>query len=314
MSTKHVFQVRTGFWRDHTHSSVTGATLTLPIRHSNYLLASLTLAVTISATCFWIIAAFVLHQLSISRNRIRVNVIDLQHQVILRNSTSPLGTLWDLIKIQLAWRRSSVSKKWRRTWFPLLASFLIWAIFVIASIFVSEVASKSYYNIRTILNPEFCGYWDFDTSTLEGSAYYRALQKKDTLDARGYASNWYSNASSSLVASTVFPSDNLPITTTEAVDCPFDPAYCFKTFPSFSVSSLLLDSHEMFGINAPPKNRVQFQKNVTCANLYLGRQWVVDNGTIYIYAGNSTEGNTTVPYTYIYDGDAGSASLDYFLE
>jgi hypothetical protein len=222
MATKQVFKAYIGFWHDHTHNLISGLTLTLPVRHSNFLLATLTLAVTISSTCFWIIAAFILHQRLVRRHGRYVDAVDLQHQVILRNSTSPLASLWDLIKVHLAWRYGSARRTWRRAFPLILFTFCLWSIFSIASIFVSEVASKSYDDIRTLLNSDFCGSMEFNTSTPAGRAYQNFIMKQSTKDARTYAINWYSNSSSSLTASTVFPMETLPIDISETQDCPFD--------------------------------------------------------------------------------------------
>ena len=204
--------------------------------------------------------------------------------------------------MQLAWRKRGVPSSRRRSLFLALTAFLVWGMFIIASIFVSEIASKTYNDIRTILDSTGCGFVEYNTSTLAGNAYANIFSKQAELEARTYASNWYSNSSSSLTTSTVFPSNSLPISTHEGTNCPVDPSFCLSPFPSFSITTPLLDSHEMFGINAPRRNRVQIQKNATCANIAVPTNMTkVNNGTLYVYLGPLAADDANDTSTYLYD-------------
>lgn len=72
--------IHTGLWIDRSFESVIwGATLTLFIRQANHLITFLALLAAVCAGFFWIIVAYILHQL-LARGR-SVDVLDLQRQV-----------------------------------------------------------------------------------------------------------------------------------------------------------------------------------------------------------------------------------------
>jgi hypothetical protein len=260
--------VKTGLWIDKSQSNVLGATITLPVRWSNILVSVLTVAVTIIASCFWTIGAFLLHQYTIRRQN--VDVVHLQHQVILRNSVSPLFSLWEVMKVQSAWKRRRVVGLKRRSLLVGLPALLIWTIFTIASIFVSEVASKSYSQIPVLLVPDDCGYFSWNGLTQPELGERRVKTTKDTIAARAYAGNWYSNSSTQSSASSIFPVNTLPYTIQPNASCPFDASRCaLGPSSGFSLTTDLLDSHSMFGINAPVSDRIGLQINVTCTVVHV---------------------------------------------
>ena len=280
------YQVYIGFWIDHSYSTVLGATLTLPIRWANYVVSALTVAVTISATCFWIITAYCLHQSIVHHGN--VDVVGLQNQVILRNSSSPLGSLWELIKVQLAWRNGTIPKVRKRKLLIAVPALLIWLLFTTASVFVSEIASKSYTETEILMAPTVCGSWAFNTTTVAGLGAASSKTQRDTIRGRLYAGSWYDNSSTSLATRSLFPVNSLPYITNANTSCPFDASRCLLgQNTAFSMATPLLDSHSMFGINAPKSDRVQFQKNVTCAVVNVQDMTEVVNNTIFqVYVGS----------------------------
>jgi hypothetical protein len=303
-------QIYTGFWIDKTHSAILGATVTLPIRISNIIISVLTISVTISASCFWIIGAFIIHQ--VISHKPKVDVVGLQHQVILRNCESPLSSLWEVIKVQIAWKDTSVRGIRRRSLALAIPALFTWILFTIASVFVSEVASKSYTNIQVLLAPNNCGYGNFNTSTKAGLATMLLNNVRIYTETRAYANNYYSNSSSILGASSIFQADVLSYSTLLNTTCPFDDSLCLLGPSSgFSLETAPLDSHLMFGINAPKSDRVQYQKAVTCTVLDIsGRNALVNNTYLRIYFGNTTIRN----YTYEYNKGLASLGDDYTLQ
>jgi hypothetical protein len=175
-------------------------------------------------------------------------------------------------------------------------------MFTIASIFVSEVASKSYTQIHVLLKPEPCGLWYYNTTTLDqtGTAGKKIVQ--DTLEARAYASDWYSNSSTSLSSPSLYPVNNLPYSINANTSCPFDQSRCALGATSgFSMETELLDSHSMFGINAPPSDRVQLQKTVTCTVVHVADLVKNETDSIYLdyYLGPTSRKNSTYSYAEI---------------
>jgi hypothetical protein len=302
-------QVFTGFWLDRSHQAILGATLTLPIRWANFVVSALTIAVTISASCFWIIAAFILHQALVRRQN--VDVVGLQHQVILRNSASPLSSLWEVLKILFAWKSSTIPGLWRRTFTLAVPPLIIWIFFTVASLFVSEVASKSYTQIEVLLEPRDCGYLSFNSSTYAGLGAFSAKVLKDTIAGRTYAGNWYGNSSVSQSASSPFPVNSLPYSTKQNTSCPFQSSRCFNgERPAFSMETQLLDSHTMFGINAEREDRVQIQKTVSCAVVDVSDLVRIRNTSLEFYAGPVKSSSN---YTFSYNSFIAGEGIDYML-
>jgi hypothetical protein len=116
----------------------------------------------------------------------------------------------------------------------------------------------------------------------------------------------------SLSASSIFPVDKLPFATIANTSCPFEASRCSgPQDTAFSISTLLLDSHTHFGVNAPENDRILFQKNTTCANVRMLDLTKVVNETIYeIYAGSTgREGGMTTKY----NANVSAWILDYIL-
>jgi hypothetical protein len=307
------YHAHTGFWIDSSYSILLGATITLPMRWANILISVLTLSVALSASSFWAIAAYLLHHSLI--NRKDTTVIALQHQVILRNSKAPFDTLWDIIKVYLTWRKRSTSGAMWRPFLHAGFALLVWISFIAAGVFVSNVASNAYTNIETLLVPNNCGSWHFDISTQAGIGARSSKMLRDTIRGRAYAGSWYDNSSTSLGAVSLFPVNSLPYDTTAGTSCPFSVSRCLKgQNTSFSMGTPLIDSHSMFGINAPEKDRVQFQKNVTCANVQgndLFEEVEVDGKSMLrFYLGpNQNVSN----FTFQYDLALANSSVEYML-
>jgi hypothetical protein len=284
--------IYTGIWYDQSRSKILGATVTLPIRWGNYLIATLSVLVTICAASFWTIEAFGLHQAVVSRQD--VDAVDLQQQVILRNSSSAIVTIWELVKVQMAWRGRAASRLRTRTVTIVVPALLTWLFFTAGSIFVAEVASRSYDRVHVLVNPENCGFADLDINdlnglisnptaektseiNLEGLYSFTEKLKWDTVDARAYARSWYGNSPTSFTHNSIFPVARLPYIVNTSTSCPFsETGICMPASnTAMTMDTGLLNSHSILGINARVQDRVDFQRMVTCAPLNVDRY--VDN-------------------------------------
>jgi hypothetical protein len=311
------YQAHTGFWINHSRSPSLGATLTLHTRSANILISALTVFVTICTTCFWIIAAYLLHQIIIRRKT--TDVVGLQHQVILRNSSSPLGSLWDIIKVQAAWRNGSIPKIKRRTLGLAIPALLIWLLFSIASLFVSEIASKGSGGTEVLLVPNNCGVYHYNNSAPDhvGSLGAQlAKTNRDTIRARAYAGSFYDVSSSSVTQQSVFAVDAIPYKNITNTSCPFESSRCLEPKGAFSIGTPLLDSHSIFGINAPKNDRVQIQKNATCSVLQVADLVESFEGNHHLfndyYFGPltvSSDGFVISNYTFEYDKNLTLSSI-----
>jgi hypothetical protein len=308
--------VYTGFWYDESRPAILGATVTLPIRLGNILVAALSTLVTIAATFFWIIIAFAVHQIII-RNDF-ADVLDLQRQLILRNSGSASGALWEAFKLHRAWRKKTANLT-SRVVVVALPALLILLTFTAASVLVAEVATRSYEQVQVLVKPQNCGLWQYDSSQVNNSDAAGTATRKirnDTIDARTYARNWYANESSGVAARSLFPVLRLPYSFNTSSTCPFGHGgRCIPDdFSAITMDTGLLDSHAMFGINAPDRDRVSFRMKVTCSPVHA-KDLAKDSRTAGIdyldfYFG-PIPGVT--PYTYRYVVHAQYDAVGYYL-
>ena len=188
---------------------------------------------------------------------------------------------------------------------------IVWIAFTFASLFVSQVASKSSGpQPQALLQPKNCGFFWDTASSIDNN--------QRTVSARAYANIWYSNSSQNLGLS-YYPVSKIPYTKEENDICPFKNTVCRNStayMPSLTLKTPLLDSHEILGINAPPKNRLQLQKLVTCSVLRLSSDEFVKWNETYIqfYLGpltNQPPEDPTFKYnTVLADPDQ---ELDYLL-
>lgn len=211
--------VATGLWWDQGQSLVQRPTLTLPIELGNRLLAGLTLLVTLATASLWNISAFALHAWKTKRPG-PVSVVDLQHQVLLRNARGPLGMLWDAAMIHRAWSKKRQPGLLLRTCSLAVPACLIWAYGVVAAIFVSSVANKSYGSVIARAQPNICGFWGYNTSSIEQLAASKRHSLSETQKARTYVNTFYANASSSSAARSIFTRTTLPYNVTTSAPCP----------------------------------------------------------------------------------------------
>ena len=252
------------------------------------MIATLSVLVTICAASFWTIEAFGLHQAIVGRQD--VDAVDLQQQVILRNSSSAIVTIWELVKVQMAWRGRAASRLRTRTLAIVVPALLTWLAFTAGSIFVAEVASKSYDRVHVLVNPENCGFADLDINdpkklisnptveelskiNLEALYSFNEKFRKDTMDARAYARSWYGNSPTSLAHNSVFPVARLPYIVNTSASCPFsETGICMtESNTAMKMDTGLLNSHSILGINARVQDRVSFQRMVTCTPLNVDR-------------------------------------------
>lgn len=112
----------------------------------------------------------------------------------------------------------------------------------------------------------------------------------------------------------------LPYTVTPNASCPFDPDICLQK-DNMVIDTGLLNSHEHFGINAPPKSRFHFRSILSCAPLVtdgFSRLHVNSDPNISVmryYYGNQPGKilNWTIDsFTYQVPVDFSLASLDNF--
>ena len=236
--------IAAGLWWDYSKPAVQAATLTLPVDSGNLLLSALAVFVAVAGASFWNITAFILHSLKAQEGP--VNALSLQHQVSLRNSPGSIGTAWEAVKIHQAWSKKRPPRLFTQTCTVAIPAFIIWVGFAAAAIFTSRVANKAYGSVLARVKQENCGFWQYDTSRIDGEVAFRVKKSNDTIQARTYVSNFYANTSSSSTARSIFVRPTLPYTTSASAPCPIPAAErcILGSNAAFSMKTLL-DSHEI---------------------------------------------------------------------
>lgn len=310
--------ISSGLWWDHSKSAALAATITLSTNSSNFLLSALALLVTIAGASAWNITAFILHAVKSRRGDGPVHAVDLMHQVSLRNSGSAINTLWESIKVHRAWSKTKPRHLARKTASVAFPALVVWAGFAVAAIFTSNVANKSYGSTIARLEEQNCGFWEFNQTTLGGLLASQDKATNDTTQARNYVSNFYVNTAKSSVAQSPFVQLSLPTIVNNKAPCPLPASrLCLLgRNAAYSMSTPPLDSHEMLGINASPKDRVTIQINATCSPIGTGEyvvNSVINNATaVSFFLGPIL--NNTVNTTYQYSYHVKVADVGYKLE
>lgn len=334
--------IATGVWWDYSKSSTSSATLTLSTTSSNYLLSALAFLVTLAGTSAWNMMAFLLHWLKTRQTTDSpTHVIDLMHQVSLRNSAGSISTLWEAIKIHRAWSSSSSKRQsglenrdqnkqqqhspspppqlLKKTCMVAVPALLVWVVFAIAAVFTSNVANSKGYGTPIIarLQPQNCGFWNFNTTTSDG--YAASLMKKvnDTTQARSYVTNFYANTSKASPARSLFITSALPYNVSTVAPCPVPAAKRCLGGPNsaFEMTSAALDSHTMLGVNAQPSDRVTIQIKVTCSPVGVGsfaKQSNI-NDSLFLDLSLGSVGNASTNVTYRHKVDAERTGVGYMI-
>ena len=293
--------VHTGQWIDWTRGIVLGNYRTFSVRETLYITGATAAFLAYVGGCVWSIYAFFRHQ-HLSRQK-EPDFITLQQRLIYRNNSTATAAAVDAFWVYWTWkpwkihgRKGRLKYLWpphlrgrkrgkhvgRRTSCLIIPALLIFAAFAIAGIFASHIAAPAYNTNTVLVQNQFdqghCGITLFD-NFLEGVPDFDVKAANDTRAAVGYARSCYSPTSGIIdsVACSLFAKTKLKYVADE-VGCPFgDPnkplensmcafnsnqgAYRLRTVP--------LDSHDDFGINARPRNRVTLIKELVCSPLVI---------------------------------------------
>ena len=246
-----------GFWVDHSHGPVLGATITTTSDSAELVIAVLSLLVAFTGAHLWDLISFVDYYARVSHRP--HPAFYHQRQFLARNLTSPGAFALDMVKMMWAWRQHGA---WS-TLLPMAAVALVCSVgFLAAGIFVSSVVSSS--GIQVLAQSAACGFISWrNESSAQNFQYQQAVLNQAVI----YAEACY-NTTADLPQCDLYAQRNLPFEKTEA-ECPF-PGFC-TNHTALNLDTGLLDSDTTFGINAPPNLRVQMQRVVTCAPLDLSR-------------------------------------------
>lgn len=261
-TTLSSYPVYLGVWTNWSQGRVFGSTLTLTRSDGALLIAFIAFFITLIGTHIWRILCLILHGF-FSTNSSQ-DALHNQRQALLRNSATPLGSIWLIMQMVHAWSRLGYegARPIRRL-FPLLGATLLIAISLAAA---SGLSSRIAQSNEVLLEGSSCGNLDYRGNV---SAYsqvgvpyiFRQLSKAADYTLRCYESKSPSNECNTFLRPT------LPMTIIPNASCPFTPSLCLSQDANTILDSGLIDSHDDLGLNWPAESRFQMQQKLHCAPL-----------------------------------------------
>ena len=284
MSSGNVY---TGVWTDHSKPYPLGRYITLTVSDTQLLIGGTAAFITLVASSLWTIYAFIAHRWLATRSD--ADLMRLQHRSILRNDGSPLNALADTFWLSWWWkawtlcpprtRKHRARSVCQRSCAFALPAIIIFATFTAAGLLFSKfIATQSYRGSKVLLTDSShrgeCGIATF-TTTLAGTQDQYPRDANNTRAAISYSRSCYSPRTGDLVQCSLYARTKLNYTTIPS-QCPFgSPTSDFASTicawnannGAHRVATALLNTHDDLGINAPPEDRLTFQKEIICSPL-----------------------------------------------
>lgn len=272
-----VNNVYLGIWQNASEPGLSGTILTTGDTRGQILVSVLTVFVTIAGGYFWILVSLALYRFVL--NRQEIDGLDLQQQVVLRNTSSAFTSGWELVKIWWAWRKSiGHHSAGPRTALPLATIVVVWVAVFAAATTLPLIISKGENAGDQVLvlmkeRPHRCGSLDFGhlgPSSWDYDMYVASLQKnkEDMNRAKQIAYDRVSHEVDDIRPNVVtFPKPVLPSFTSKNQPCPVTNTSRCKLGENgaIEVTSGKLDSALDFGINQLPEHRVTFERKAVCS-------------------------------------------------
>jgi len=264
--------VHTGLWINWSHAPIYGATITLSSRDGAFLVAFLALYVGLAGGQFWKIVSFILHQIRATKRWQSDDAMFHQQQAILKNVGSPFDVAKELFELSWAWRKST-SRPFFRAFLLSAYALLVLSGFYVAGIFSSEVTTAVSSDV--LVRSSDCGAWEYfgPESASQNSYQFKVLN--ETLNAAQYVRNCYWNSQDTFGCN-IYVTDQIPWKTTLNATCPFREEVCHacpfsngtcvgSNAAALHLDTGPLDSHEIFGLDAPKTRRITYRKVTSCA-------------------------------------------------
>lgn len=252
-----------GVWTNWSKGQIYGATLTLPRREAGLLTAFLAIYVSAAGGQFWRILCYSFHQARAGQAARRGDISHRQMQVLLRNSESAVGGLWDFAQLPFQRRHWGKDTLTKCALFAVLA-FLNLSAFGAASIFSSAVGKAA--GNETLMYSKNCGVAKFPEKVDPTfSKLLRIMHLAQS--AASYARTCYGDVDN-LLQCTTYPQRQIRWETRRNVSCPFESHRCLNNM-AVAFDTGELDTFKVFGINTAPKDRLTYRRVTTCAPLYL---------------------------------------------
>lgn len=254
------YPVHHGIWINWSRGRIMGATLTLSRTDGNYLLSFTALFISLVSARFWSILCFIAHKkFSTSEPR---DALHHQRQAILRNSASPLSSLWTLSQLIWKWRR--VADRLLARAMPVITlALLCAAAFTLAGGFSSQLSTG--ISNEVLLDGSRCGIVD-----PRGNGSKMAMMthtSNQMFNAANYAQQCYSVNTSRAFDCTKFVQPTLTSIIDRNAPCPFEDSICRSNVSNIYLDTGHIDTNKFLGINSPATQRILFRSTLRCAPL-----------------------------------------------
>ncbi|KAI1260978.1 hypothetical protein F5Y18DRAFT_440965 [Xylariaceae sp. FL1019] len=282
------YPVHLGVWTNWSRGAVLGPTLTVTRQQGDLLIAFTALFITWVADRGWRILSLALHRCFSSSTP--QGALYHQNQAILRNYDShdsilQLGSL--------LWVNRNKSHRILKPLLLLVFTAAYTVIFAAASGFSSQISTA--VGTEVLIKSLNCGWFGSDIELADADAISVApkLYARDVSNAANYALQCYSDDSSGILDCSRLAVKNIQSTVDTAASCPFEGNVC-RSDANIIVDSGFMNSHEHFGLNTPPDERMLVRVVDHCAPMKTEgftshRVSTAGNITVYQY------GNISLP-------------------
>jgi hypothetical protein len=294
-----------GLWTNWSRGVVFGSTLTTAKIYGNLLISFTAVFIGVATSRLWKILCLLLHRYHSTGDP--RGPVHHQRQVVLRNSASPEASLFDIVRLFWAWRKSGM-RKIMGLLLLILFTFLYFVAVTAAGGFSSTITTA--VGDEVLIRSRYCGPIILN-STYADESTRNQFNAEKVNNAANYAQQCYSAAdgkgeSSRTTACNKFVVSSLPTTANYTFDCPFQQKICLKPNNTLRLDTGYIDSHRDLGLNAPEGQRLGIRHVLQCTPLktegYTSSVIEANRGwTRYHYGNTTTSAERAIDYIYEVD-------------
>ncbi|KAI0449692.1 hypothetical protein F5B21DRAFT_517984 [Xylaria acuta] len=277
------YPVHLGIWTNWSRGRIFGPTLTLRRQDADLLIAFTAFFIAIVSTRVWRIVCFAFHRQHATPTQ--QDVVYHQCQVILRNSSSAETGI------------RLLTRSMRLATTVVVAAVCI-AAFTSAGGFSSQISTT--VGTEVLIKSANCGS-SASTGFVDAmSSPFLPIIAGAINNAANYAQQCYSNNNTGILNCGRFITKNIVSHIETQADCPFPNSVCRVKSANLRIDSGFINSHDHFGLNSPPNERILTRKILHCAPMKtsgFSGQRATSFGEITVYHYGSMEiGDEVVDY------------------
>ncbi|KAM7192649.1 hypothetical protein V8F33_008260 [Rhypophila sp. PSN 637] len=296
-----------GRWTDREHGSVLGMRVTLSSSSGQILLAAIALFVGICGLQCWSICRLVLHQMRPEDKAGHAKPVAAGSGGT-SDAIPPSGHTVSANRDK-SHSQPPVSQPWATL--IILIALLNLSLWPIAALFSSQVARADY---PVLVSSPNCGHYidmdmnSSDTQTIPLAHRINTREAAMTRTADEYTQTCHrddfffqttghnDSTTPSSPLCRQFTTVRIPWRSDTNASCPFEQKMCLIG-TAFGMDTGYLDSHDVFGINTPPDQRILYRQKCVCSSLiedepgHVGRIRGIERGEemiLYYYGGDDS--------------------------